>query len=441
MYMYGLTVIGYFPTLAEEFLRAYSNIFCVLTTPRPIILIFALYLMYLAFFRLLMVIKMDVFINLDHEATVTRLNAASAVIVSIATVVDLWKGGICNPKLAILLTTIRIGIKADFDTATRDMPTAFPLSVIPAAIAIITFLVSIVIKEFNDSRHVQNEREIELAIVSKSYNSYPRPAKVDIDNSASTSGVDLATSNNRNLNVVVGSGSQINPLPIPQLTYAYPQASTSTTKAKTSSEELPASNTTTKFCTEAKDKDSDSLKQLDEPDDVSSELATNVKQELVFDDKLKSKVIPVLNSTLLVQVGRSQSPTTKRLQTGFVEVDVLRLPATDTSEICQVNPAQLDREPTPSFPPCYIPRENTRQKMFERVSFSIGIAFFLDVMIFFTSDTRDKGYIRQVMLTRFYRFMVECMPMYWVLMIDECFSISLRRTKTWLADNLKIYLD
>ena len=118
--LYLLTAFGYFPRHAATFLQTYPHLFCVLTSLRPFFLLISLYLLYLAIFGLVKEIRMEVFLNLDHEATVRRLNIASGIIVPLIMLADLWRiGTTCNPKLAALFIKLRIGIPADFDKPTK----------------------------------------------------------------------------------------------------------------------------------------------------------------------------------------------------------------------------------------------------------------------------------------------------------------------------------
>ena len=87
------------------------------------------------------------------------------------------------------------------------------------------------------------------------------------------------------------------------------------------------------------------------------------------------------------------------------------------------------------------PPEDTSSmtKLFKKVPFSAGFVVFIFVFTIAVMDS--KSYFYEVIVDKVFKYLLGCLPMYWILRVDDCYRISLRRTKTWFADHLQIYFD
>ena len=421
--MYLLTAVGYFPQLAATSLQAYPHLFCVLTSLHPLFLLIKLYLLYLAIFGLVKEIKMEVFLNLDHEATVKRLNIASGIIVSLMMLADLWRiGTICNPKLATLFIKFRIGIEVDFDIPTKDLPTAFPLSLILISITTICCSFSFIMKRFKDNNKNKTKNKYAVGPERLIYSSQILPLTISqVSRSANQEIISMKELQSTSTITPVVMESHFKSTPIPTLTHVnQPQDSSSVKKEKMSTE--LSESTSTKFTAAAK------------LDDSQNKCEVAVKPSTLSEQAEQFQTMPEPNSTALDGNLPKRSFTRR---SPIVEIDVLQMPKPAESVVQISPPAQVAPLTTPPTP--QTPKENTTEKMLTELAVFLWGAILLATMVFNTTDT--KSYILQTILSKLFKIMIECMPMYCVLMIDECSSISLRRSKTWLADNFQIYLD
>ena len=69
----------------------------------------------------------------------------------------------------------------------------------------------------------------------------------------------------------------------------------------------------------------------------------------------------------------------------------------------------------------------------------IAILAFIGCFIFILSDVKKGlafGVIERLTILSCY-----CLPFYWVLLVEECYLVSKRIVRTWLADYCSIYFD
>ena len=156
-YMFLLTIFSCLTTLAEWLLHEYPNGFCQLVSPTSLGQAMILYLTYLAFFRLLMVTKINTFINLNHESMVVRLNVIAGLIMTVNIMVELlYRGTTCNPKVAALYSGIRMGIKLEAGNITlgEDTPDSYSsyITFIFSTLAVVFYVISAVIEIVNDDQ-------------------------------------------------------------------------------------------------------------------------------------------------------------------------------------------------------------------------------------------------------------------------------------------------
>ena len=156
-YMFVLTIFSCLTTLAEWLLHEYPNGFCQLVSPTSLGQAMILYLTYLAFFRLLMVTKINTFITLNHESIVVRLNIITGLIMTVNIMVELlYRGTTCNPKVAALYSGIRMGIKLEAGNITlgEDVPDSYSsyITVIFSTLTVVFYVISSVIEIVNDDQ-------------------------------------------------------------------------------------------------------------------------------------------------------------------------------------------------------------------------------------------------------------------------------------------------
>ena len=166
VYLFIGTTFGLFKGLALSFLQTYPNIFCTMATPRPFVMAFALYVMYLSFFKLLMTIKQNVFLNLNHEKIVLRLNIATAVIVLVLLVAEmLEKGSYCIPKMAWVIVSLRIGLQLNVkDFANEGNEKHLPLILIILALAFVCFAIFAVISAVRRTEEALTQQNNEINV-------------------------------------------------------------------------------------------------------------------------------------------------------------------------------------------------------------------------------------------------------------------------------------
>ena len=79
------------------------------------------------------------------------------------------------------------------------------------------------------------------------------------------------------------------------------------------------------------------------------------------------------------------------------------------------------------------------QDMSWKVSFLLGILAFILCLLFTLADMTDG--LAAGLFARIGTFSFHCLPFYWVILVDDCFLVTKRIVRTWLADNLHIYCD
>ena len=71
------------------------------------------------------------------------------------------------------------------------------------------------------------------------------------------------------------------------------------------------------------------------------------------------------------------------------------------------------------------------EKLIIGISFSLGIVFFVIVILFNMMDSRT--YMFQLIMRLGFKYVFECLPMYWLLMVEDCYQLAKRKTKAWLS--------
>ena len=84
-------------------------------------------------------------------------------------------------------------------------------------------------------------------------------------------------------------------------------------------------------------------------------------------------------------------------------------------------------------------QEESPQDMTWKVSFLLGILAFILCLLFTLADMTNG--LAVGLFARIGIFSFHCLPFYWVILVDDCFLVSQRILKTWLADNLRIHCE
>ena len=167
---FALVLFGCFQESATELLQAYPQGFCVIAIPitlKPVLIT----LMFLAIFKLLVTIKFESFLNLNHETILNVINIVIGIIwAGIVTGELILRGTLCNPNLATTYTNHIIGIQvADkyFENKTKATP-YFPLiSPFIMMIGVFCYVSSLIIKKIQDLRKKQSTRRVQPIVVFK----------------------------------------------------------------------------------------------------------------------------------------------------------------------------------------------------------------------------------------------------------------------------------
>ena len=109
-------------TSIENGTKTHPSLVCILGTPRWVVLPLFLYLFYLASFKLIIALKPDLFMALNHEVLATRLNISVFVLMLLDSFVEvLVKGSTCNLKIAILVIRYSAGVETNFDALQKPL--------------------------------------------------------------------------------------------------------------------------------------------------------------------------------------------------------------------------------------------------------------------------------------------------------------------------------
>ena len=156
--------------------------------------------------------------------------------------------------------------------------------------------------------------------------------------------------------------------------------------------------------------------------------------EKVFNSQLPATL---LQSTLGVTGDKAQLSSKLRQTTPGIKANESFLPTVrpQPEELIKIKPPSIVIEPpTP-------PQDDTSpmKKLFQKAPFSVGFAGFIFIftIAFFDSDSS----VYQLIIDKFFKYLFGCLPMYWILRVDDCYRFSLRRTKTWLGDHFQIFFE
>ena len=393
IYGYLMSTLGYFPDLIESFLHSNPDLLCSITSPRLLFLL-CLYLMYLAFFRLMMVVKMDVFVNLNHETIVTRLNIISCIImVFIVGFEYLLEGTICKPETSSAFLTFWVGFPVnatDLITSERMPSPSAPLALVTISIAIGCYALSFLFKEIQNN--IQHNRE-----------------RYDLHNSSPIAIISSIFGKNGENNRVSDFSEPLHSEIVkiePGMLYL--------------GEHQPSQR-----------KDLPIL-----PDQVEGSPASEAREGKSVEDALLTSIRKSSDATIHIL----QQP--KQRITSVAQDRYSGGPSTIGQTDIPIQQHQVMRSQdvsTPSSGQDQILASNVQhfmQKMFLKISFTTGIAFFIFLLV--SKITKMQSSWALLIISRIIIYVYDCLPMYWLLMIEECFNLSCRRSKAFLAEKLRI---
>ena len=107
-----------------------------------------LYLLFLAIMRLMTVMSIDSFLNLQHDEFVKKFDVAAVVIVAVITIFELIMANamFCIPPFATMLLATRVGTTVDMRVPFNASGSGFPWYTILASLAFVVYLVSVLIE-------------------------------------------------------------------------------------------------------------------------------------------------------------------------------------------------------------------------------------------------------------------------------------------------------
>ena len=329
-------------------------------------------MMYLAFFRFLMATKTYVFLNLNHEAVVTKLNIATVVIILADTLAGLlYKGTTCNVKVAMVFLAL-IGVTENIEDFPNDVIedpiTLIVMNLVITVAVILYILSSVVLIKYK----LPSTREV---IVNPTGNNIPLDS--------------MPTS-----------------IPVPHLIVVSPyQPSTSN---------MPFVG-------------------------VDEATTTNLQPEIVEVGEIV--IIPITGSQTTRVINDEEPQLTGGDEVLKPDLANTRTPSIETDEeVIQIPPPEAPQlNPVPSSPLSNSEAQFPLIKLFQKIPFSVGIVTFF--IVFTTPFVNGSNAIFAVIVDKGIKYVLACAPMYWVLMVDDVFTFSLRKTRIWLADNFQVYFD
>ena len=81
----------------------------------------------------------------------------------------------------------------------------------------------------------------------------------------------------------------------------------------------------------------------------------------------------------------------------------------------------------------------SRQETSWKISFLLGIISFILCLLFAIADMKNG--LAVAVSARLTIIAYYCLPFYWVILVEECYQVSKRIARTWLAEYLSIYYD
>ena len=450
-------MLGCFQQAAQDLLANHPHGFCVLAstvTLTPVLIT----LMFLALFKLLMTSKIEIFLNLNHELFLRMLNVATGTLWAGVIVTRLIvKGTTCNPKIATTYTNNKIGLNVTQEYFERETKVLSYIPVdsfimITAAFFYVLSLVMKAVKNPIRKRIVKNQiapsrilnalqscvrdettseaREAEVGDAC-SVVSHPATISLQLPTSrpvAQDTGSKEGTGRKDEIGIAL---QQINTRPPNAALCSQADHCCPHLMNEASASALPLSVIWVKTSKGVSDEEAQLVHLVTSPAGFLArpqvqDLPTVTEPEMMETTKTnKLNEGAVCSSPPILSTSSIRFPTFAIPWSPLTLTPVLSAGA---PELFQYRPASPPASPSSS------PTKPKDQSSKMSFAFLVLIAIVIIVYTVFGQKSFKVLYI----LTR---LVFQCLPMYWVLMVDECYELSRRRIKTWLADIFQMYWD
>ena len=383
-----------------------------------------------------MAVDVAKYMELDHEAIVKWVNIGSLGVLAIHTMLEVFiRGTTCNSFVAMKIINIRLDINATQEDLPLNETMPSPLDSIAALVAALCYILSLIImaiKEFGKEDPVSEEvfaraqqagnQQLVHASGAKqkkiAFRGPPRavrPLGIISPIISHTEGncLPLRDIEGKILKVKnedrgIRRASSL-PLDLPML------ANTLVNERETSRATpypLLMSVRPKKLAIPNQNADSPDSHEAEMSD---SSGAQEVRQTLA--DKLNQKSDRTENR---IKTNRSASP----FQISIQEDD-------------QSNQADSRRAHL-TTPAGTSERNREKKKLLQKLFFA---TMFVIYIIIHKTTTPSSKNIKSLLLSKGFKVVFECLPMYWVLMVDDCFAVARRRTITFLGNSFHIYFE
>ena len=438
-----LVLFGCFKESVKDLLHNYPHNFCVLAIPiflKPVLIT----LMFLAFFKSLMTVKIEIFLNLNHETTLKLLNVAIGIMwVGMITGDLILRGTLCNPNLATASINHIIGIQVVdkyFESKTKAPP-YFPIGPFIMAMGLLCYVCSLIIKKTQDLRKKQQTRRVKPIAIFKA-----------------SPGRESLHENDEQINQQSGDTFETQPRTLPQIIFVRPvssDAGAATTGENQASMTLhsipvPLSHVMEPLNLEGKDlSDLDSLNENSKSvaeEEIHTENGETTVVELEEDKTRKANhdLGPVHKMATLPTSG-SIAPDdvvlTLEENISLADKHNVSAPSTASSIPSTATSIPSTASSIPSTASSIPSTASSIPSTASSISWptvGISILVMISIILFQYAAFGQKS---NSVIYKFTRFLFQCLPMYWVLMVDDCYQLTRRRTKTWLANTFSIYWD
>ena len=448
----ALAAFRHFRMTVEILLKNYPDVVCSLATPKIFILAISIYLLCIGVFRLFMEVDSAKYMRLDHEAVVQRLNLVTLVITVLIPLLEfLFRGTICNPVTAVKLIYNRIGIKVEPGTFVKNK---FPVDIVVVLmvatlfLAAVCYIASIVLKgwKYFGNPHRAKAQQQQLANKPKIEPALHRRLEVKKggDNAASLSPTDVAKQNPAAAISAMQKKETIGEKCMPALETIM---SKPTVTEAVENLKVPVTNIIT-----VEPKNTSTSINIQgvlgrKASQVEQQLTSSGVNEQIMDGFSNRKSIPLATNSSLhdtVEYNQAKAGTTVKSQydqksnanqmPGPGEIGVAK--STEHS----LQDQKFDPSSRQSLPEQTEQPEINEEKyrLIKKLFFTMLFVIFIISYIFSKPDI--DGLIDTIM-AKVYRCAFICMPMYWVLMIDDCYALTKRRILTILANVCHIYID
>ena len=442
VYLNALVIFGRFGSAAVTLLKNHPNIFCSIATPDKIILAVTLYLLYIGVFRLFMEINPVIYINLDHELVVKGLNIGTLVILVLSPLLEfLWRGTICNPLTAVKLIRNRFGINVQASNFASYASKTNPIGIVVLSLAALCYIAALVFegwRKFGNHQRAMaqlavrtrplpsQDTALEKKSVNKSVLLLPDNLKKSYPQTTSSVAIQHEAKTHTNLCMpaieAISTGNavttDVQSLKVPEIHVIEVRPPTKRQGAEAVDASLVEQLEHTRV-------DGKRHNTIETPNNTP--LSTNSSfVNSAFDQNEADAHTEVVATEYEHELGGNQMPTRRVLSSGL-SVTSSNLAAEER------DPEQAGQLLSPSQ------RKEEKNKLLKKAFFAM-LAVMTIMAYLFSSPSSNNG-IMSTILVKGYRCLFICMPMYWVLMIDDCYNLAKRRIISLLADAFQIYID